>query len=148
MATQTASLLRINKEISKLTAEGSEANIVNVDIDETNIMRMTVTMLGPDETPYAKKNYKLTVNLPYDYPFSPPEVKFTTPIKHVNINDNGDICIDILKKDSWKPVLNIMNVIHSISSLLSEPNFDDPFNPALFNAYKENPDVYFNLVSE
>lgn len=46
----------------------------------------------------------------YRYPFEPPKVTFCTKIYHPNIDDQGRICLDLLKlppNGSWKPSHNI-----------------------------------------
>jgi ubiquitin-protein ligase len=35
--------------------------------------------------------------------FPPPQVKFQTKMYHPNIDDEGNICIGLLKTDAWKP---------------------------------------------
>lgn len=70
-----------------------------------------------------------------------------TPILHLNINNKGDICLDILK-DSWTPVQNIESILISINLLLQFPNSSDPFNSELAQIYRENFDSYEKLVRD
>jgi ubiquitin-conjugating enzyme E2 D/E len=88
------------------------------------------TVMGPQGSPYAGGVFFLNVTFPTDYPFKPPKVQFTTKIYHCNVNSSGAICLDILK-DQWSPALTISKVLLSISSLLTDPNPNDPLVPEI-----------------
>lgn len=53
--------------------------------------------MGPDDSPYVGGVFFLNIHFPTDYPFKPPKINFVTRIYHPNINQNGAICLDILK---------------------------------------------------
>lgn len=89
------------------------------------------------DSPYAGGVFFLNIQFPTDYPFKPPKVQFTTKIYHPNINGNGSICLDILK-DAWSPALTVGKVLLSISSLLTDPNPDDPLVPEIASLYRSN----------
>ncbi|SPO07665.1 probable ubiquitin-conjugating enzyme E2-C [Cephalotrichum gorgonifer] len=92
-----------------------------------NLLSWTATITGPDDTPYAGLNLKLTMDFPSNYPYAPPTVLFKTPIYHPNFDFSGRICLDILK-DKWTPAYNIQTVLLSLQSLLGEPNNASPLN--------------------
>ena len=129
----------MTNEHKKLMKSGNEFNVTQVD--ESSMTDWVATMNGPSETPYEGGIFKLTISITPQYPFSPPSVKFITPIYHPNINQDGMICLDILK-GSWSPSLTLEKVLLSISSLLNDPNPDDPLRPDLAREYKYNLDSY------
>jgi ubiquitin-conjugating enzyme E2 D/E len=98
-------------------------------------------IVGPEGTPFHGGMFKLSIQFPVDYPFRAPHMKFKTKIYHPNINSSGLICLDILK-DKWSPALTISKVLLSISSLLSDPNPDDPFVAEIANLYKQDRAAY------
>jgi ubiquitin-conjugating enzyme E2 C len=92
-----------------------------------NVFRWVATITGATGTPYESLVYKLSIEFPANYPYSPPTVRFETPCFHPNIDQYGNICLDILK-DKWSAVYNVRTILLSIQSLLGEPNNDSPLN--------------------
>lgn len=106
-----------------------------------DLFHWTASILGPEDSPYAGGLFFLNINFPADYPFKPPKISFETKIYHCNISSNGAICLDILK-NNWSPALTVSKVLLSISSLLTDPNPDDPLVPAIANLLKINKDEH------
>jgi ubiquitin-conjugating enzyme E2 S len=61
---------------------------------------------GPPGTPYNGGFFRVKLVLSKDYPASPPKGFFLTKIFHPNVGQQGEICVNTLKKD-WKPDLGI-----------------------------------------
>ena len=106
-----------------------------------DIFKWEGCIFGPEDTPFHGGVFKLSIQFPVDYPFRAPHIKFITKIDQPNINSSGLICLDILK-DKWSPALTISKVLLSITSLLSDPNPDDPFVADIANLYKSNRTAY------
>jgi len=112
-----------------------------------DLFQWQATIMGPADSPYAGGVYFLNIHFPADYPFKPPKLQFTTRIYHPNINANGSICLDILK-DQWSPALTISKVLLSLSSLLTDPNPDDPLVPEIAQIFKTDREKYLNTAKE
>eukprot|EP01106_Pelomyxa_sp_JSP_P018917 TRINITY_DN908_c0_g1_i6.p1 TRINITY_DN908_c0_g1~~TRINITY_DN908_c0_g1_i6.p1 ORF type:complete len:153 (+),score=31.00 TRINITY_DN908_c0_g1_i6:158-616(+) len=113
----------------------------------SDLFQWQATIIGPDGSPYAGGIFFLTVHFGVDYPFKPPVVRFVTKVFHPNINRNGAICLDILK-DQWSPALTISRVLLSISSLLTDPNANDPLDAEAAQLYKTNRARYDSIARE
>lgn len=135
-----SAIKRIQKELIDL-GKDPPANCSAGPIDEKDQYHWQATIMGPDDSPYAGGVYFLNIHFPTDYPFKPAKINFTTRIYHPNINSNGSICLDILK-EQWSPALTIAKVLLSISSLLTDPNPDDPLVPEIAHIYKTDKPKY------
>jgi ubiquitin-conjugating enzyme E2 D/E len=109
--------------------------------NSNDVFTWDATIMGPTGSPYEGGVFNLRISFPMDYPFKPPLCVFTTKIYHPNINSSGGICLDILK-ENWSPALTMTKVLLSISSLLDDPNPDDPLMPSIAKIYKENREKY------
>ena len=129
---------RILAEFKDLCENPPEPGISAGMVDNKNPFRLTATIAGPSGSPYAGGMFLLDINIPKEYPFKPPVIRFTTPIYHSNIDaSSGAICMDLLK-NQWSPALTISKLLLAISSLLVDPNPDDPLSPDIADLYKTN----------
>ena len=131
----------INQEIEK-TGEKMTVKLINEEITHWN-----ATIVGPDGSPFEGGKFTLDITFPAEYPFKPPIIKFFNKMYHPNINTTGSICLDILK-DQWSPALSIFKVLLSISSLLADPNPNDPLSPDVATIYKTNRELYNKTAKE
>lgn len=125
---------RILKEMKELTLE-ENSNITAGPIDDSNLYKWSATIMGPKDSPYEGGVFVLDIDFPNNYPFKPPQITFKTKIFHPNISPSGSICLDILQSQ-WSPALTICKTLLSISSLLTDPNPDDPLDAAAGKLYK------------
>lgn len=71
----------------------------------------------------------MMVILFFRYPFLPPTIRFTIPIYHPNIDEEGRICMSSLKlppAGDWSPYVTLNGLLTSIQILLALPNLQDP----------------------
>ena len=134
---------RLQKELEEIKTD--PPSNCSAGLKDDNIYEWEATIIGPSESPYSGGIFRLSMLFSNDFPFKPPRVKFITKILHPNIDEYGNICLDILNKN-WSPVLNVSKLLLSISSLLTDPNPDDPLNPTIANVYKTDNPRFIKVV--
>jgi len=139
-----SSSTRLKKELEGLQKD-PPANCSAGPLTE-NIYEWEATIMGPNNSPYKGGLFFLRIYFPKDYPFKPPKVRFKTKVYHPNINNSGEICLDILK-NQWSPALTTSKVLLSICSLLTDPNPDDPLVVDIANQYIKDKET-FNRTAE
>nr|CAG8549630.1 10166_t:CDS:2 [Entrophospora candida] len=124
-------LKRIQKELAEISRDPPVG--ISAGPTDDDLFKWTATILGP-----VSGVFKLRIEFSHDYPFKSPLVKFITRIYHPNIDDDGSICVDLLKTDVWKPSTKVTHVLKSIAGLLEHPNPDDALVGPIAEIYNTN----------
>ncbi|KAG5533229.1 hypothetical protein RHGRI_027437 [Rhododendron griersonianum] len=116
----------LQKELMSLMMSSGDIGVSAFPEGES-IFAWIGTIEGGKGTMYEGLSYKLSLRFPLDYPFKPPQVKFETMCFHPNVDQFGNICLDILQ-DKWSSAYDCRTILLSIQSLLGEPNTESPLN--------------------
>ena len=137
----TISNSRLTMEL-KTFSENPVFGISAGPIENSNFLTWeSIITNSNDDSPFKNGFFKLQIVFTENYPYSPPKIKMKTKVFHPNIK-NEEICLDIIKEDRWSPALTVEKILLSISSLLDDPNPDDPLVPSIARLYKEDREKY------
>uniref|UniRef100_A0A8I5NY01 E2 ubiquitin-conjugating enzyme n=1 Tax=Papio anubis TaxID=9555 RepID=A0A8I5NY01_PAPAN len=154
----------VYKEVTTLTADPPDG--IKVFPNEEDLTDLQVTIEGPEclqsrdlsracevrrnslvrcgdgeGTPYAGGLFRMKLLLGKDFPASPPKGYFLTKIFHPNVGANGEICVNVLKRD-WTAELGIRHVLLTIKCLLIHPNPESALNEEAGRLLLENYEEY------
>ena len=129
------------KQIKKELKELQEDPIITLGvtvglIKKDDPFHWQITMLGPQDTPYANGLFILTADFPDDYPNKGPEVKFKNKMYHLNVNNSGHVCISTLS--NWVKGTTMSEVLSLIFALFYKQNPDSAYNSQWAKLFKEN----------
>ncbi|XP_056398036.1 ubiquitin-conjugating enzyme E2 S isoform X2 [Hyla sarda] len=130
---------QVYKEVSTLTSDPPEG--IKIIPNEEDITDVQVSIEGPEGTPYAGGIFRMKLILGKDFPAAPPKGYFLTKIFHPNVSNNGEICVNVLKRD-WKAELGIRHVLLTIKCLLIHPNPESALNEEAGRLLLENYEEY------
>lgn len=93
-----------------------------------DLTQLLICLTGPEGTPYSQGIWRVRLDIPTNYPQSPPTAVFQTRIFHPNVaEETGAVCLETLKRD-WDPKLTLKDILITISCLLIQPNPDSALN--------------------
>jgi len=124
-----------------------------VKFDDPNSLHDFVLVVSPEEAsggttcPWHGGKFRFHILCSEEYNMTPPTVKCLTRIWHPNINEEGDVCLSILRTSSvgndgmgWAPTRRLKDVIWGLNSLFTDLlNFDDPLNIEAAEHYQRDP---------
>ncbi|KAK0936174.1 Ubiquitin-conjugating enzyme subunit [Friedmanniomyces endolithicus] len=129
-------------------------SLVNENIFEWNA---ALIILNPDSAYYGGY-FQARLTFPRNYPFEPPDFRFTRPLWHPNIYPDGRLCISILHQpgedmmsgelagERWSPVQRVESVLISVLSLLDDAEVSSPANVDAGVMLRKDPEAYKQKV--
>lgn len=112
-----------------------------VENDEQSVSEIHAIITGPEETPFYGGRFRMKLVISEDYPNSPPRGFFLTKIFHPNIANNGDICVNTLKRD-WNSGVTLKHILQVIRCLLIVPFPESSLNDEAGKLFMESYDEY------
>jgi len=131
---------QIYKELQQLVTDPPEG--IKVIINEEDISDIQAIIEGPAGTPYANGLFRIKLVLGKEFPSVPPKGYFLTKIFHPNVSQQGEICVNTLKKD-WKSDLGIKHIFLTVKCLLIVPNPESALNEEAGKLLLEHYEDYF-----
>ncbi|KAM9758038.1 ubiquitin-conjugating enzyme E2 C-like isoform 2-T2 [Menidia menidia] len=107
---------RLQQELMTLMMSGDKG--ISAFPESDNLFKWIGTIDGAQGTVYEGLRFRLALDFPPAYPYQAPRVRFLTPCFHPNVDQQGSICLDILK-DRWSALLDARSLLLSIQSLLA-----------------------------
>ena len=136
---------RLQQELRSLMMSNDKS--VSAFPDGDNMFSWKGTIVGGKSTAYENLSYKLSLSFPSHYPYVPPTVKFVTPCYHPNVDEHGNICLDILKEE-WSALYDVRTILLSIQSLLAEPDPHSPLNVEAAQLWESDKEGYISKVQK
>ncbi|KAJ2726415.1 hypothetical protein GGI07_000553 [Coemansia sp. Benny D115] len=120
-----AAVRRLVTELTKLQNNPPEG--ISVTPNEEKLTEINAVIHGPEGTPYEHGRFHVRLTIDDTFPNTPPKGIFVTKIFHPNVSEQGDICVNTLKKD-WQKHYGIEHVLITVKCLLIYPNPESALN--------------------
>lgn len=156
-AVQSASVRNANIRDRLLLQELQElkANLspqCTIHHPDPNKLHEFTLVLRPSEGFWAGGIYHFDITVPEGYNHTPPLVRCATRIWHPNIDEEGRVCLSLLRQSSldfsgWAPTRRLLDVIWGIESLFTDLcDFNDPLNTLAAEQYLRDPDAFHDTA--
>jgi len=63
-------------------------------------------------------------------------------VYHCNFDKEGKLCLDIVRKENWSPMIGVKEVVVAIQQLLREPNVGHPLDEDIAAQMEKDPKKY------
>ena len=128
----TACEMRLQKDLQ----EAAE-NQLKITFPDENVITHFHMQIRPRGGLYHDHNFDFDFVIPQDWPTVPPVVKCITKVYHPNIDSDGNVCLNTLRK-AYSPCLTINVLAQTLLFLFLEPNPNDPLDFDVALEYNTN----------
>jgi len=141
---------RLLKDIKDIFTSSLEKEGIYYKHSDTNILKAYVMIVGQPDTLYFGGYYFFQVNIPTDYPHSPPVLEYLTNDGitrfHPNFYKSKRVCLSMLntwRGEQWTSCLTIKSVLLTLISIMdNRPMLHEPGITEKHNDYHN----YHNMI--
>jgi ubiquitin-conjugating enzyme E2 Z len=142
---------RLLKDIKDIFMSSLEKEGIYYKHSDTNILKAYVMIVGQPDTLYFGGYYFFQINIPADYPHSPPVLEYLTNDGitrfHPNFYKSKRVCLSMLntwRGEQWTSCLTIKSVLLTILSIMdNRPMLHEPGVTEKHQDYNN----YHNMIS-
>ena len=110
---------RILKEVNRL--QKNPTTPFKIRLQEDNIYRVHASFLGPADTPFERGIYHTVIELPPNFPLSPPDIYIMTPSGRFVPNSKICTTFSSFHEETWSPgAWTIESMIIALASHFSD----------------------------
>ncbi|CAH8527760.1 unnamed protein product [Dicrocoelium dendriticum] len=115
--------------------------------DPNKLHEFTLT-IKPKEGVWAGGTFVFEITVPEGYNHTPPLAHCNTRIWHPNIDEEGRVCLSLLRQSSldssgWAPTRRLLDVVWGIESLFTDLcDFSDALNTAASEQFQRSPEEF------
>ena len=121
-------------------------NGITYYFNESDITDIQADIIGPEATPYEGGIFRVKLKISNNFPNTAPKVIFLTKIIHPNISEQGEICVNTLKRD-WDPRnWSLSNLFQVIKCLLIIPFPQSALNEEAGKLFMEDYNQFFKIA--
>ena len=124
-------------------------NIASFSNNQANVAQYEETLdefkveITPNDGLYYGGKFEFEIRV-QDYPQKAPTVTCGTQIYHPNIDENGEICLNLFSE--WAETNTLEDCIQGLLFLLYNPNLEDPLSPWFDPEFDTDLDVFAENV--
>jgi ubiquitin-conjugating enzyme E2 D/E len=108
-----------------------------------DLLNWEATIQNLDDPRHRGKKYRLSIEVPGNYPFVAPRIRFIDRVHCENVFYDGELCLDILN-DQWSPAYTLWSLLEAIASVLT----DKPVSGLVNKIRTTNEIANYNIIPQ
>ena len=119
---------------------------------DPDLLKDFILTISPEEGFWSGGTFHFHINVPEEYNIKPPLASCETKIWHPNINEDGQICLSLLREHTidgsgWAPTRKLKDLVWGINSLFTDLlDFDDALNTQAAEQHRDNKEAFERTV--